>query len=344
MTADASPQMPRVETGRKRRGVLSTLAVLAGLVVGIVLAEGLTRLLFPAFDPSGRFEFTYPVGSLLLGKPGTEARQIKNTGDYDVAVRINSHGLRDANDVATVGSDDILVVGDSFTWGWGVEAHDRFSDQLQILTGRRTFNLSTPTDLDGYAALLAYAKTLGSRAGRIVIAVCMENDLHLYGGAQPDEPPPGNGGAFKDWLAGHSALYLLAVTTVQQTPWLRDMAVRAGMIVPNLEGIAKNDYDPAVIDSSARRLQEIAERYRALVVLIPSRALWVGNSRTRAIEERVHTAFIVALQRRGIDVLDLQPVLEAQLAPLSYHFDNDGHWNVRGHALAAHAISQHLAR
>jgi hypothetical protein len=40
-------------------------------------------------------------------------------------------------------------------------------------------------------------------------------------------------------------------------------------------------------------------------VLIPSRALWVGNSRSRAIEERVHTAFIVALQRRGIDVLDL---------------------------------------
>jgi hypothetical protein len=120
--------------------------------------------------------------------------------------------------------------------------------------------------------------------------------------------------------------------------------VRGGLIVPNLEGIAKNDYDPAVIDSSADRLREIAERYRTLVVLIPSRALWVGNSRSRAIEDRVHTAFVVALQRRGIDVLDLQPVLEAQLAPLAYHFANDGHWNVRGHALAAHAISQHLAR
>ncbi len=343
MSVEASPQMPRVETGRKRRGVLSALAVLAGLVVGIGLAEGLTRLLLPAFDPSGRFEFTYPVGSVLLGKPGTEARQIKNTGDYDVAVRINSHGLRDANDVATAGSDDILVVGDSFTWGWGVEAQDRFSDQLQILTGRRTFNLSTPTDIDGYAALLAYARSLGSRAGRIVIAICMENDLYLYGGAQPNEPPTG-GGALKDWLASHSALYLLAVTTIQQTPWLRDIAVQAGLILPNLEGIAKNDYDPAVIDSSADRLRDIAERYRTLVVLIPSRALWVGPPRSRAIEERVHTAFVVALQRRGIDVLDLQPVLEAQLAPLAYHFANDGHWNARGHALAAHTISQHLAR
>lgn len=344
MSVEASPQMPRVETSRKRRGVLSALAVLAGLVFGIGLAEGLTRLLLPAFDPSGRFEFTHPVGDLLLGNPGTEARQIKNTGDYDVAIRINSYGLRDANDVATAGSDDILVVGDSFTWGWGVEAQDRFSHQLQILTGRRTFNLSTPTDMDGYAALLAYARSLGSRAGRVVIAICMENDLHLYGSAQPDGPPPGNGSALKEWLASHSALHLLAVTTVQQTPWLRNIAVRAGLIVPNLEGIAKNDYDPAVIDSSANRLQEIAEQYRTLVVLIPSRALWVGNSRSRAIEERVHTAFVVALQRRGIDVLDLQPVLEAQLAPLSYHFVNDGHWNARGHALAAHAISQHLAR
>lgn len=344
MSVEASPQMSRVETGRKRRGVLSALAVLAGLVVGIGLAEGLTRLLRPAFDPSGRFEFTHPVESLLLGQPGTVARQIKNTGDYDVAVRINSHGLRDANDLATAGSDDILVVGDSFAWGWGVEAPDRFSDQLQILTGRRTFNLSTPTDIDGYAALLAYAKSLGSRAGRVVITICMENDLHLYGGSLPDESPPARGDGLKGWLASHSALYLLAVTTVQQTPWLRDMAVRAGLIVPNLEGIAKNDYAPAVIESSANRVQKIAEQYRTLVVLIPSRALWVGNAGTRAVEDRVHTAFIVALQRRGIDVLDLQPVLEAQGAPLAYHFANDGHWNVRGHALAAHAISQHLAR
>jgi len=62
MSVEASPQMPRVETGRKRRGVVSVLAIVAGLVVGIGLAEGLTRVLFPAFDPSGRFEFTYPVG------------------------------------------------------------------------------------------------------------------------------------------------------------------------------------------------------------------------------------------------------------------------------------------
>lgn len=345
MSAETSPQMPRSETGRKgprkAGGASAALLVVAALVVGLALAEGLTRLFLPAFDPSGRFEFTYPVGSLVLGQPGSEARQVKNTGDYDVSVRINRHGLRDGNDVADATGDDILVVGDSFTWGWGVKVQDRFSDRLQALTGRRTFNLSTPTDLDGYVALLAYAQSLGAKAGRVVIAVCMENDLHAYGSPPEGEPSPG-APAVREWLSGHSAFYLFALTVIHQTPSLRTLAVKAGLIVPNLEGIAKNNYAPEVIESSADRLLDIARRYQVLVVLIPSRALWVGPS--RAVENRVHKAFVVALQQRGIEVLDLRPLLEAKGTPLAYHFANDGHWTPQGHALAAEAISQHLAR
>ena len=345
MSAETSPQMPRSETApkgpRKAGGALAALVVVVALVVGFGLAEGLTRLFLPAFDPSGRFEFTYPVGPLVLGLPGSEARQVKNTGDYDVSIRVNRHGLRDASDVAGATADDILVVGDSFTWGWGVEVQDRFSDRLQALTGRRTFNLSTPTDLDGYAALLAYAQSLGAKAGRVVIAVCMENDLHLYG-SQPEDEPSAGAPAAREWLASHSAFYLFALTVIHQTPWLRTVAVKAGLIVPNLEGIAKNDDASEVIESSADKLLDIAKRYQVLVVLIPSRALWVGPS--RAVEDRVHKAFGTALQQRGIEVLDLRPLLEAKGTPLAYHFANDGHWTPEGHALAAEAISQHLAR
>jgi hypothetical protein len=41
-------------------------------------------------------------------------------------------------------------------------------------------------------------------------------------------------------------------------------------------------------------------------------------------------------------MLDLRPLLEAGGAPLAYHFNNDGHWNARGHALAAEAIAKCL--
>ncbi len=334
--------MPRSETGRIGRSALAAVAALLALIAGLALAEGLTRLFLPAFDPSGRFEFTYPVGTLMLGTPGTTARQIKNTGDYDVSVRINAHGLRDKNDVSTATPEEILVVGDSFAWGWGVEEMDRFSDRLQILTGRRTFNLATPTGIDGYSALLDYARSLDAKTDRVVLALCMENDLQLYGTRPDDEEVPPAAFPVRQWLAGHSAFYLLALTVVHQTPWLRDLAVKSGAIVPNLEGIAKQEEDPAIVEASADRLLDIARRYRALVVLIPSRALWVGPSRD--VEDRVHKAFLLALQRRGIDVLDLRPLLEAKGTPLAYHFANDGHWNAAGHALAAEAISQHLAR
>jgi hypothetical protein len=317
---------------------LATLTVAVAISVGLGLLEGLTRLLFPAFDPSGRFEFRYPVGSLTLGQPGTAARQAKNTGDYDVAIAINRHGLRDDKDIAEATAGDLVVVGDSFAWGWGVETADRFSERLQVLTGRTAYNLATPTGLAGYAALLDYAQSLGARIGQVVVAVCLENDLGLYGAAEEptDDPPAG----WKEWLAERSAAYLLLTTAIHQTPALKALAVGAGAIVPNLAGMATNAYQPEVIEASADRLQALAKRYRLLAVLIPSRALWIGEN--RAVEDRVHKALVAALIKHGVSVLDLRPLLEAGGAPLAYHFANDGHWNARGHALAAEAIAKCL--
>ncbi|MBI3197244.1 MAG: SGNH/GDSL hydrolase family protein [Rhodospirillales bacterium] len=310
---------------------------LAGCVA-LVLMEGLTRLLLPAFDPSGRFEFRYKVGSLWLGQPGVAQRQVKNTGDFDVAVRINRHGLRDTRDIAEATAGDLVVVGDSFAWGWGVDAEERFSDRLQALTGRRTFNLATPTNIAGYEALLDYARSLGARIGQVVVAVCLENDLAVYDAVDQAEDDPAVG--WKEWLAERSAAYLLLTTVAHQTPWLNALAVRAGVIIPNLEGISKNDYESEAIDSSAKKLLALSKRYRLLVVLIPSRALWVGEN--RSVEDRVHKELVAALVKRGVAVLDLRPLFEKGGAPLAHHFANDGHWTARGHALAAEAIAKCL--
>ena len=331
--------------GPARRVLLAVLTVAVAIVVGLGLLEGLTRLFFPAFDPSGRFDLGHPVGSLTLGTPGTSARQVKNTGDYEVAVRINRHGLRDDKDIAGATSGDLVFVGDSFTWGWGVEAMERFSDRVQALTGRRVFNLATPTDIAGYAALLDYAQSLGARIGEVVVALCMENDLSLYDsvdGPPDDRTMNWTGWDWKGWLTARSAAYVLLTTMIQQTPALKALAVGAGAIVPNFDGMGLNTYDARMIDASADQLQALSKRYPTLVVLIPSRALWIGNN--RAEEDRVHTALVAALASRGIAVLDLRPLMEAGGTPLGYHFANDGHWNARGHALAAEAIAKCLTK
>ena len=103
-----------------------------------------------------------------------------------------------------------MFVGDSFTWGWGVEAMERFSDRVQALTGRRVFNLATPTDIAGYGALLDYAQSLGARIGEVVVALCMENDLSLYDSVDgpPDDPTMNSTGwDWKGWLTARSAAY-----------------------------------------------------------------------------------------------------------------------------------------
>ena len=64
-----------------RRILLATLTVVVAIVVGLGLLEALTRLFFPAFDPSGRFGLSHPLGSLTVGTPGASTRQVKNTGD-----------------------------------------------------------------------------------------------------------------------------------------------------------------------------------------------------------------------------------------------------------------------
>jgi hypothetical protein len=329
---------------RARRSARPATAILFVLSICLALAtiEGLTRLFFPAFDPSGRFDFDYPVGTLVLGRPGTEARQAKNTGDYDVAVSINRHGLRDANDISRATADDLVIVGDSVAWGWGIEEGLRFSNLVEAMTGIRTFNLSAPTDIEGYASLLRYAQSLGARIGRVIVAVSMETDIGLY------EPPPPTASpashprlpAVKTWLQTHSAAYIFATSAIHQTAWLNALAVRMGLIIPNLEGIPPNDDIAQDIESSADKLKAISDRYSTLAVLVPSRGLWVGSN--RVAEDRVHRALVAALARRGIEVLDLRPLFERGGAPLSLHFANDGHWNPRGHRLAAEAIVDRL--
>ncbi|HTR85033.1 MAG TPA: hypothetical protein VMI56_11180 [Reyranella sp.] len=330
-------------SSRLHRFAAATIVLLLSTTVALALAEAATRLFFPAFDPSGQFDFDHEVGPLMLARPGTVTRQVKNTGDYDVEIRINRRGLRDARDIAEATPADLIVVGDSVAWGWGIEESRRFSNLIEAATAIRTFNLSCPANLQGYADLLAYARSLGAKPGRVVIAVSMETDLRAYAPAPSDgtaSAPQSLLEPVKSWLDSHSAAYLFAVTTIHRTPWLNALAVRAGLIVPSLEGIWGNHYSAEIIAGSADKLQEIARGQPTLIVLVPSRGLWAGNNRPD--EDHVHRALVAALEKRGLDVLDLRPLLEAGGAPLVYHFANDGHWNERGHRLAAEAIVARL--
>lgn len=333
---------------------LTGLAILAALAIGGIAGEFAVRLAEPELDPARHLRFEKPTGRLpVLGPRNATQRQIKNTGDFDVTIRFNRYGLRDAKDLAQGTANDVYLVGDSFTFGWGVEEQERLSERLESLIGKRVFNLSMPTGFDGYDRLLAYAGQNGARVRNVIIAVSMETDLRDYdvaGGGGRGVDTPGNGpgnkpGAgplsrLKGFLTGNSALYVLATTLVHRSPVLKEIAVRAGLLVPNLEGVRQFAVSEKVIESSAKRLVEIAERYRTTVVVLPSRALWAGGRTTE--EAKRHALFVARIRDKGLDVVDLRPAFENGGDPLRYHFANDPHWKPEGHALAAEVLAAHL--
>jgi GDSL-like Lipase/Acylhydrolase family len=321
--------------------MLKLAALLCSTVVALLLAEGVVRFVAPAYDPSGSVDFIDAPDGTTVGPANVTQRLRKNTGDYDVEVKFNALGFRDAKSLSASTPDSIFVVGDSFAFGWGVEEPQRFSNLLQERLGRAVFNISAPGDFDGYDHLLRHAENNGATIGTLIVAVCMENDLSVYEGSE-GEPPAQRLVDVKAFLAAHSAAYFLATTAIHRTPWVLRLAVRLGLVVPNFAGIAESDVSGAAVLSSSRRLTRLIGQRRAVVLIVPSRALWVGTEQHRRQAARAHDSFVRLLEQAGLAVVDVRERFEREGHPLAYHFATDGHWNAAGHRIAADALEEYL--
>lgn len=329
--------------------------VVAASAFAVVVSEYSVRLAVPKYDPAGHIAFfADPATGVLLGKPNSTTRQIKNSGDYDVEVVFNRHGLRDPRDIATGKAGDLYVVGDSFAFGWGVEQDERFSSVLEKLTGRRVYNIATTANLDGYERLLAYSIEQGAKIRDVVIAINMIDDIRNYDDAadrrvEPVEktrvnPPPPQWGislhGVKVYLLENSALYFLATSAIGSIDVLRRIFIRLG-IVKTVNVVNGGVPGEAAVRSTAGRILALSKKYNLTVLMIPSRGLWVGGNRAAAAT--AHSKFGNELRRLGVSVVDMRPVMEATGSPMRFHFVNDGHWRPRGHALAASALARILA-
>jgi lysophospholipase L1-like esterase len=330
-------------------------------VISVVLFEVAIRIFLPVYVPSDRVGFVW-FGDAMVGSPGAVFRLSKNAGDYDVEVRFNALGFRDEKSLATSTDRDLFVVGDSIPFGWGVAARDRFSDRLQAILNRPVFNIAIPgLDLDGYDRLLHYAEANGASIKNLIISVSLEHNLRIYDTSHPASSPPalshpassapalprtniprGKLQELKQYLLGHSALYVALTYHVHQTPWLRRIAVRLGLLIPELDVLPDLAGSTEALTTSARRVVQLARGRNAIVLIVPSRRLWVGKTADRAEAARIHEAFIKNLRDSGMIVVDLRDRFEQSGNPLAYHFANDTHWNKEGHRLAAEALAEVL--
>ena len=325
---------------------------LLSTAVSVFIAEWSVRLALPAYDPAGHVVWqTHPRAGTVLGQPGTTARQVKNSGDYNVSVHFNRHGFRDRQDVSTGHDKDMYVVGDSFAFGWGVEESERFSNVLARLRNERVFNLAASLNVDGYEKLFPYAESLGAKFGRVVLSLNMIDDVQRYAVEKVETRPspviaPTRNGldislmAVKNFLLRESAFYFLMTQSLNQFQPLRRFLISVG-IIKTINEISSALPDRGAISVTADRLAALDQRYDLTVLIIPSRGLWVGARRSETRE--VHNRVVRALQKRGVTVIDPLPELEKGDNPLQYHFRNDGHWNPRGHWLIGEVLQNALS-
>jgi hypothetical protein len=332
---------------RRLKGVAIKLLVSGVTTILCLFALELgVRLLFPYYKPESQIPFIKNSDGVVTGAPGQVARQRTPKGDFNLEIKFNRHGFRDAKDTAAGGSNNIFVAGDSFSIGWGVDGHELYSSVMEKELRMPVYNIAAPEDIRGYLATVNYAKKIGAKVQHLVIGLCMENDVWDY--SQPISPHalyaeqmnPGRMRAVYNWFKRHSALWICTSHQIQRSQAGRALFEKLG-IAKNIEALThKNEYSPQILSTTRDELLKLTQAYNSVVLIIPSRGLWHGKN--VAIEEKIHVELLGLLRAAGVRVVDMRPVFEKAGRPLAFYFSNDPHWNAAGHKLAGEELSRYL--
>lgn len=348
------------------RNVWPTLALLVvSLAVSLVLGELVLRVALPFDRKQGHYMrarnvFQFDASRVrydpLLGYANRPDLTVEfSNREFRTRVRTNSEGYRD--DEASLRDPDVLLLGDSFGFGWGVEEAEGLEKQLERLSGGRVLNLS----VSGYGTLqqvLQLERLAATRdlTGATAVFAFYPNDLDDYT-VQPRGGDPivdltldGRGMAsrgveeYEEWLAGSRAKLNRGIFRVSYVADLtRQLARRIGREVASAlerfgvgteSGPELEDDHFVTFEATLARLRRLAEAesLRVVFAYVPTIRDLDGSS-----DPELLAGVERAVRAAGFEQVDLRDAL----APEDY-FPYDAHWRASGHRRAAAAIHAFL--
>ena len=329
--------------------IINLLLIVSSVLISLIIVELLMSIIYPNYNPANQLPYYNNEDGVHLGAKNFIGRQWDNTGDFNVSIKINKYGFRDLKDISGSTARDIFVVGDSFSFGFGVEENIRYSNILENLTGLKVYNISIPGDFDDYDNLIKYAIKNGAIIKNLIIGVCMENDLVDYSQTiKYKNVQPSMIMRVRNYLGNHSTTYNyiqvqchLIDSVASFLKWIglmnKNFKLMSGNL--NISELSENYDFENIINESAKRLNLIAKKYEnTIVLIIPSRGLWVGTNKNR--ERNIHYQFINKLKIYDLNIIDMLEHFEAGGNPLSYYFPNNGHWNEHGHQKVSEVLFQ----
>lgn len=328
----------------------------------LVGAEYLMRLLNPqsAYIVSPGLQVPDPATGFRY-QPGHRG-YISSRIEFTTPVKINGFGLRGPDLDLPGDRPRMLVLGDSFVFGYGVEAEEAFPALLESALLQRGDNVEVVNAATaGYGTVneVAWLKHYGLplEPDFVVLGVFLGNDLRDNGRSLADSwaaiaPTRSWHRPVTHWLYDHSHLY---VVVRQITTNLR----REGRFVSRDSGLSlgqkyEGNHEHEVA-ATAKALDELAEIGRRegiglFAILIPDPVQVEPERQTtrdRLARENPdldltypNKVFSRLLEARGIPYTDLTGPFAADAPDGNrYFFPLDGHWTRAGHKLAAELVA-----
>lgn len=332
------------------------LLLVISLIISLLLGEVLLRVL--GYDPA----FVNPLNSFhqsdpelgWLGVPDFSARFQKPK--FDAQVTANQQGFR--KKISSVTPDPeaktIFFLGDSFTWGWGANNGELFTDRLQTGLGPDYRIENYGVNAYGSAQELLLFKRL-LQAGNVpdsLFIMLYSNDFsdnldrkHLsrpYYAVADGTPVLKNipvadpiGGWAKN-LRRNSYLLTFLSYWINYYQTTRDnQALQAEVINTQRPQPTLSDNSYAVMRHVLKQFKSLCDEYevRLNVVYIAGAADFASGAPYRQAVSHISASL-------GIAFVDLTPEFAA--SPAKYHFAEDEHWNANGHELAAKILRAHI--
>lgn len=329
--------------------------------VALALAEGAARLLAPSWAPQHAERNFWRYDELLGWAHREGVSGTLRHPDFEILVEISEQGFRDRvyPEPRVAGRSRMLVLGDSFAWGFGVERDEIL---WEILEARHPDWEIINTAVSGYGTdqqlLFLESRGLDFRPD-VVVLQFHPNDVEdtaaerRYGYPKPNfqldpearitlhgVPVPRLSWAWRAqrWL-GESSYLFNRLRTVGQL-----VESRAGSGSVNAAGSGAGAAPRAVrpVDAADAGL-DLALTHALLRRMASDcreggiRFLVVGTPGSRELTEGLFRT----LGGLGVPYLPLDGALRRRPRE-EIKFPHDPHWNARGHQLAADAVEEFL--
>jgi hypothetical protein len=335
----------------RRRLALLTLC-LASTLLAVAVAELTVRALLRGGAATGAArggELRISQHHPLLGwvpRPGVAVRHV--TPEFDVAVRTDARGARVAAGAARGAAAPgvapmpprMVAVGDSFVFGWGVEAEESFAALLAGAAGGELVNLGVAGYGVDQQLLMLRERGLPLRPGLVLVGLHLpdvfRNELRVQAGRG------------KPWfeLRGGGRLGLAGVPVPDPAPRLPRRGLdRLDLVLRGRQALAHRGVGrvwpltAAILGAMANDCA--AAGARLLVVLVPTDHAVHGSRFERWTADLATGRLRSILAAERIEHVDPTARMRAAAAgpgPRLY-YPRDGHLTIAGHRVVAEAAA-----